>query len=135
MLVTYHTHPEVKSCGPDGEPCGRHTVGLLQRRPVEVLWVRAIGKESNRLEEVDAGIEHEWDEVRNVYPNPQQDWQEVLALLKKLPKRQVAELAWHQRADNSGYQEQAQEAGGQDSEGYRSCRCHPGPVAERPGGP
>lgn len=55
VLAKYETHPEAKSLGPDGEPCGRATVGLLQRRPVTVGKIVLIGKESNRLEERSRG--------------------------------------------------------------------------------
>jgi len=51
MLAKYETHPEAKSLGPKGQPCGRRTVGLLLRRPVMVGTIALIGKESNRLEE------------------------------------------------------------------------------------
>jgi hypothetical protein len=34
VLTAYRSHPERKSAGPDGAPCGRGTVGLLGRRAV-----------------------------------------------------------------------------------------------------
>lgn len=46
----YLAHPETKNLGPEGELCRAETRGLLQRRPVEVIWVEVIGKESNELE-------------------------------------------------------------------------------------
>ena len=55
VLAMYETHPEAKSLGPDGKPCGRTTVGLLRRRPVNVGKIVLIGKESNRLEERSRG--------------------------------------------------------------------------------
>jgi hypothetical protein len=91
VLTAYETHPEVKSCGPDGEPCARHTVGLLQRRLLEALWVRAIGKESNKLDEVDVGIEHEWDAIRTVYHDTGSDWSEVATQLKNVPRSFLAQ--------------------------------------------
>jgi hypothetical protein len=93
VLAAYGTHPEVKSCGPYGEPCGRNSVGLLRPRPVQALWVRAIGKESNKLDEVDVGLEHEWDDVRNVYADLASEWKEVLLQLNRVPKRALAVLS------------------------------------------
>jgi len=55
VLAKYETHPEAKSLGPDGEPCGRATVGLLRRRPVTFGKIVLIGKESNRLAERSRG--------------------------------------------------------------------------------
>jgi hypothetical protein len=37
------------------DTCERQTVGLLQRRHVQIDGIRYIGKESNALEEVEAG--------------------------------------------------------------------------------
>jgi hypothetical protein len=45
VLAKYEGHPEAKSLGPDGLPCDRATVGLLQRRPVTVGTITLIGKE------------------------------------------------------------------------------------------
>jgi hypothetical protein len=67
VIARYHTHPEAKSLGPNGEPCNRRTVGLLQRRPVRMGELVHIGKETNRLEEVEQGLVHDWDEVQLVF--------------------------------------------------------------------
>ncbi len=90
VLETYKVHPEAKSLGPDGEPCGPVTAGLLGQRPVRVIGVVYIGKESNKLEEVEAGLEHEWDEVLNVYTDPK-SWQRVLTALKRAPRSFIAQ--------------------------------------------
>lgn len=53
VIARYSTHPETKSLGTGGDICGQRTVGLLQRWPVVLGdWVH-IGKETNRLEEVE----------------------------------------------------------------------------------
>jgi hypothetical protein len=92
VLETYPAHPEPKSTAPDGGPCGRDTVGLLDRRPVHVLWLEYIGKESNRLEDVAHGMVHNLDEVLETYVDPKADpWTAViLPVLKTIP---LAELA------------------------------------------
>jgi hypothetical protein len=65
----YAAHPEAKALGPDGRPCGRGTVGLLQRRPVTAGEIKLIGKESNRLEDRFTGLLtiDELDERLTVY--------------------------------------------------------------------
>ena len=61
MAAKYGTHPEFKSCDAKGQPCTRATVGLLQRRQATVGRIDLIGKESNRLEEREAG-EMTWED-------------------------------------------------------------------------
>jgi len=52
VIEAYRVHEEAKSVGPDGQPCGKKTRGLLGRRSVAMLnGGKHIGKESNRLEE------------------------------------------------------------------------------------
>jgi hypothetical protein len=73
VIAEYRIHPEAKSAGPDGEPCGPGTVGLLRRREIVARRVRYIGKESNRLEDVDAGFVHDPDDVSTEYVDPRHD--------------------------------------------------------------
>jgi hypothetical protein len=96
VLAEYLVHPESKSAGPDGEPCGLNTVGLLRRRPVTVVLPPVyLGKESNQWEEVEMGVIHELEEVQEIYVDPRQDpWRtDALPLLKLLPSRRVAREA------------------------------------------
>ena len=67
LLQDYRVHAEAKSAGPDGEECTGATAGLLQRRPVRVRSIRHIGKESNELDDVAAGLVHDADEVIATY--------------------------------------------------------------------
>jgi hypothetical protein len=48
IIERHRFHPEPKFCGPDGQPCGRNTRGLLQRRHVQIGRKIPIRKESNR---------------------------------------------------------------------------------------
>jgi hypothetical protein len=48
IIEQHRFHPEPKFCGPDGQPCGRNTRGLLQRRHVEIGRKVPIRKESSR---------------------------------------------------------------------------------------
>src|SRR5262249_29950279 len=70
FLARYEVHAEAKSAGPDGSVCGRDARGLLARRHVAVESVTLIGKESNSLDEVEAGAIHDPDENLNTYSRP-----------------------------------------------------------------
>ena len=80
-------HPEPKSLDHIGHPCGRGSLGLLGRRPVQLGSLIYIGKESNALEQVELGLIHSLDEVRRSYPEPGASWWEVVVLpeLRKVP--------------------------------------------------
>ncbi|HEV2126692.1 MAG TPA: hypothetical protein VGW38_28365 [Chloroflexota bacterium] len=71
VIARYRMHPETKSLGPDGMPCGKRTVGLLQWRLVTLGELVHIGKEANRLEVVEQGLVHDWDEVQLVFREPE----------------------------------------------------------------
>jgi transposase len=73
VLDDYRTHPEAKSLSPDGGLCRRTTVGLLRRRTVTMLSLTHVGKESNLLEEVEAGLVHDPDEVYTEYVDVRRD--------------------------------------------------------------
>jgi hypothetical protein len=93
VLEEYRTHPEAKSLDPEGEVCSRQAIGLLQRRPVTRSRLIYVGKESNRLEEVEAGLIHDLDEVYTEYVDPDQDSWKVLVVpvLKEMPLRVIQE--------------------------------------------
>jgi hypothetical protein len=49
LLESYQNHPEAKSVGPDGKPCGPDTRGLLGRAHITANWPPVyIGKEHDR---------------------------------------------------------------------------------------
>jgi hypothetical protein len=93
VLAEYRVHPEAKSLSSDGRPCDRRTVGLLRRRPVTAAYVTHVGKESNRLEEVEAGLVHDPDEVYTEYHDPAHDpWHTlVVPILKQMPRALLQE--------------------------------------------
>ena len=95
VLAKYETHPESKSLGPDGRPCGRATVGLLRRRPVTVGKIDLIGKESNRLEERSRGelTVDDLDERITTYDDHDEWYREVLSRLRELGVGAVAAAA------------------------------------------
>ena len=95
VLADFRTHPEAKSSGADGRPCGRGTVGLLGRRRVRLVpeLLTYVGKESNRLEEVEVGLGHDPDEVYTEYADPGRDsWRAlVLPVLRAMQGKALAE--------------------------------------------
>jgi hypothetical protein len=87
VLIEYEYHPESKCADASGNPCGKQTVGLLQRRHVRIDQIKYIGKESNSLEEVDAGLIHSAENVYTEYPDPRRDeWQtKIVPALRGIP--------------------------------------------------
>ena len=85
VLEQYEFHPESKCAEANGDPCEKQTVGLLQRRYVQVKQIKYIGKESNSLEEVDAGTAHSTESVYTEYIDPRRDeWKtKISPALKK----------------------------------------------------
>jgi hypothetical protein len=74
---------------------------LLQRRHITVDQIKYIGKESNHLEDVDAGLVHSHESVYTEYVDPSRDeWQtKILPVLKRLPlARLIRESGLSRRA-------------------------------------
>lgn len=92
VLTEYRYHPEWKSLPPDGQRNAKQARGLLKRRPVRATMLTYVGKDSNKVEEVDAGLVHEWDEVRNEYRDSRHDpWQTlVMPVLKEMDASTLA---------------------------------------------
>jgi hypothetical protein len=70
VIESYEYHPEAKFADTEGRACGKQTVGLLQRRHVKIGEVTNIGKESNSLKEVEAGVEHDEADIYNRISRP-----------------------------------------------------------------
>jgi len=89
VLREYEYHPESKCADAHGNISGKQTVGLLDRRHIQIDQIKYIGKESNSLEEVDQGLVHSAQNVYTEYVDPRRDeWQ-----TKILPALQKAKLA------------------------------------------
>jgi len=73
VLREYEFHAESKCADACGKPSGKQTIGLLQRRHVRIDSITPIGKESNSLEEVEAGMIHSADNVYTVYSDRRRD--------------------------------------------------------------
>jgi len=90
VIAAYRVHRESKSLAPDGAPCDANTAGLLRRRAVRVQrdLIRFIGKESNRLEDIEAGFVHDIDDVLTEYMDSRRDaWERlILPVLRDVPR-------------------------------------------------
>jgi hypothetical protein len=95
VLREYEIHPESKCADAAGKPCVKRTVGLLQRRHIRIEQIKYVGKESNSLEEVDAGLIHSPENVYTIYTDPRRDeWQtKILPALKKIPLPILGEMS------------------------------------------
>jgi len=100
VLRQYEFHLGAKSADAKGKPSGKQTFGLLRRRHVRVERIIYIGKESNRLEEIEAGVIHSPESVYTEYPDPHRDeWQtKILPLLNKIPVAVLTTLSGRSRS-------------------------------------
>lgn len=73
VLREYDFHPELRCADANGVASNKQTVGLLQRRRVLIDHIRYIGKESNLLEDVEAGLIHSEQAAYTEYPDPRRD--------------------------------------------------------------
>ncbi len=85
VLREYEYHAEAKCADATGAPCRKQTVGLLGRRHVAIDGFVFIGKESNKLEEVEeVGVPSEID-VYTIFGDPGRDeWPTVLAKIRTI---------------------------------------------------
>lgn len=86
VLREYEFHPGSKSADAHGRPSGKQTIGLLRRRHIRVGQIIYIGRESNKLEEMESGLVHSAQSVYTEYPDPRRDeWEtKILPMLRKL---------------------------------------------------
>jgi hypothetical protein len=91
VISEYEFHPEAKCADADGNGSTKQTVGLLQRRNIKIDLIKYIGKESNSLEEVDAGTIHSIENVYTEYIDPRRDdW--TTKVIPAMKKARVSEL-------------------------------------------
>jgi hypothetical protein len=95
VLDAYRVHPEAKSLGPNRDPCKRSTKGYLKRRSVRALLITHIGKETNLLDEIQAGLIGSEEESLLEYADRRRDlWAKlVLPVLRDLPRQRTAAAA------------------------------------------
>jgi hypothetical protein len=94
VIREYAFHPGSKSADAKGNPSGKQTIGLLQRRHIRVGQIIYIGKESNKLEDIEAGTIHSAQLVYTEYPDPRrEEWEtKILPLLRRFPVRVLVRL-------------------------------------------
>jgi hypothetical protein len=98
VLREYEWHPEAKCADTHGQPCGRQTMGLLQRRHVRINQIRYIGKESNSLEEVESGLVHAASDDYTDYPDPRRgEWNRLQDALQSISLSTFERLAGKSR--------------------------------------
>jgi hypothetical protein len=85
VIEEYEFHPESKCADVSGNVCDQQTMGLLRRRHIRIDQIKFIGKESNSLEDVDAGLEHSEKNVYTEYTDSKRDeWKtKIQPALKK----------------------------------------------------
>ena len=125
VLDRFRNHPKSKSADSEGNPAGRWTIGLLQRRHVEPVVVFHIGKETNLLEQQEEGV---------LVTDPQaiylgeDDQAAIRSLLKEVSIPALASRIGNQRADAAGDSERGAEGVRPSVEGDRG-----GAKSSRPG--
>lgn len=97
MIRYYTTHPEPKSLAANNTACDRTTIGLLKRRAVSPTIVTHIGKESNRLEDAQAGLLDNENQTLNRYDDANLSILRDLAvpILRDLGVRETARRTRH----------------------------------------
>lgn len=89
----YELHPEAKCADADGKPCRKKSIGLLERRLISIDGFDYIGKESNKIEQVEEGGVPAESDVYTIYNDLSRDeWKTVvLPRLRKLPLSRLEE--------------------------------------------
>lgn len=104
VVRTHAAHPEHKSADPSGGLGHRGSIGLLPRLRVRATGFPIhLGKESNRLDDVQDGQIHDGDEVYLVYRDERREWEAALPALRRVRE----ERGWRYLAERSGLSERA----------------------------
>lgn len=84
VVRKFRPHPKAKDAEVEGAACGLRTVGQLRRRVLREMYVTHVGKEANKLEEVEGGIERNPEVLYTEYRNPtKHGWMTVILPLLK----------------------------------------------------
>jgi hypothetical protein len=91
VLTRYRRYPEPKSLDPTGIACHGDSVGLLQRRPVHAAIPVYIGKESNNLDDRQAGLLHNLDDALATFSDARHDvWTNLALPVLHFPAVEIA---------------------------------------------
>ncbi len=89
VVREYEFHAESKCADESGKTSDKQTNGLLQRRHIRIDYTKYIGKESNSLEEVKAGLVDDEENAYTEYNDPRRgEW-----AMKILPALRNARLS------------------------------------------
>lgn len=91
LFRRYVDHADPKRLGSEGTPCRQSTRGMLEPRHVDAFHIEQIGKETNQLERVQAGIAHENQEIYTHYTSPKRDtWRTLtVPVLNIMPRAEL----------------------------------------------
>jgi len=104
VAAAYRLHPETKSGDPRGGLGRRGSIGVLPRLTVRAVGLPVhIGKESNKLDDVQDGLVSDPDEVYVVYRDERREWEASLPALRRLKEKK----GWRYLAGISGLSERA----------------------------
>lgn len=94
VLLEYEFHPETKNADGNGNPSEKQTIGLLQRRYIQIEQIKYIGKESNSIEDVESGLAHSETGVYTQYPDSRHDeWEtKIRPALKRVSLNSLVKL-------------------------------------------
>lgn len=92
FLTRYLRHPESKYADERGRPCGPDTRGRLQRRAIRPRSIVVIGKETNELDQVQAGLHANAADATAAYLARDAELADALAATAHLSGRQLATL-------------------------------------------
>ena len=98
VVEEYEWHPETKCADEEDEPCTKRTVGLLRRRRIVLDHIVYIGRESNQLEDVEAGLVRAGDGTYIEYEDPRRNYWQTTAVpaLHRISLRE-----WHRDTGKS----------------------------------
>jgi hypothetical protein len=104
VVARYRLHPEHKSGDPRGGLGRRGSLGLLPRLEVHAVgYPHHIGKESNRLDDVEDWLVSAADEVYVEYRDVRREWESALPALCAIRDKR----GWRYLAEASGLSERA----------------------------
>ncbi len=86
LLRRYHFHPEAKYAGTD---TGDRGIGWLERRSIRPVHITTVGKETNKLDEVQAGLYATADEILTTYDSRDAELEQALVALAHLSGRDL----------------------------------------------
>jgi len=100
VLEAFRTRPELKLADAEGQPCAPGTRGMLRRRAIWVIGITHIGRETNDLDDREAGVT-DLDQALEDFGDGDRDDQELvrLALAGVPPRARARGVGDRQKAE------------------------------------